>query len=108
MIFWDIAPTAEMVIAIGQLNGAGAVKTFGVDIGTASKERIDEIELASHRGPMNGLVTPRVPGVKEGGMFIDQFQDACNVSSTSGRSDSFALRRSVLGSSVRAEKLLHF
>jgi len=90
------------------LNRARTVKTFGVDIGTASKERIDEIEAASHRRPMNGLVTARIPGVKEGGMFIDQFQDAGNVLSASGRSNSFALGRSVLGSSVRQEKLLHF
>ena len=57
-------PAAKMVIAVGELNRASAIATFRMDLRAARQQLVDDIELARHHGPMNGLIGSLVAGVQ--------------------------------------------
>ena len=53
-----ISPASIIVVSIRELDRAGAVESTGIDIGTASQQLVDHLDLPGHDRPVNRLVRP--------------------------------------------------
>ena len=65
MVSGDLVPTAEMIVAVGELDRGGSVQSSGVDVRSKFQELSNERGVSGHDGPMNGLVAIKVPRFKE-------------------------------------------
>lgn len=101
-------PVAEMVIATGDLDGAGAIEALGVEIGAAAVEFVDDGMAAGHGGPMDGLVAALVTGVEEFGRLIEESFEAGEVIIANGGGGRFARGADVAGGEFAAEERVHF
>jgi hypothetical protein len=91
-----IAPAAVVVVAVGEVDRAKAVRASRVDISAAVEEEIDEADVAGHHRPVNRQTAALVGGFCERGIGLDHGADAIGVARFDGVGDCGALRRHVV------------
>ncbi len=103
-----IAPAAKEVVAVGQLDGMGAILTARVDVRAAAQQVVDDVDLPGHDRPVNRLTGSAVSGVQELGRFVEQRPHLFRIAFADRRRDGFSLRRGVVKARIPArEQRLH-
>jgi hypothetical protein len=90
-----IPPTAIKVVTVRDVNGPGAIHSFGVDVRAAAQQLVDRVELPGHRRPVDWLAGSLVALPDELRLRVQQLAHPLQVVIPQRLRNRVALRRGV-------------